>query len=104
MSRETPAQWMAKAIGAIPMDERTAHDYVYAVEGSIGGPPLPPEEVLHRAFSLAKAERLKLAYRVSRMSVEARASAEAEKPAGPTLGDLLRLAASAADEITKEKR
>lgn len=103
MGRQTPAQWMARAIGAIPMAERTAFDYVYAIEGSLQGETLPPEELLHRAYSLAKSETLRAAYRASRMSVTARASEEASLPAGPTLADLLRMAAQMADDMKDGK-
>ncbi len=103
MGRQTPAQWMARAIGAVPLTERTAFDYVYAIEGSLGGEILPPEELLHRAYSLAKSESLRASYRASRLSVEARKSTEASRPAAPTLGDLLRMAAQMADDL-KEGR
>lgn len=103
MGRETPAQWMARAIGAVPMAERTAHDYIYAVEGSLEGETLPTEELLHRAYSLARSETLRASYRASRLSVEARKSAEAARPSSPTLADLLRMAAQMADDL-KEGR
>ena len=99
----TRQSWTLAQIRSIPLAERTAHDYVWAITGGLGSEKLSPKETLRRAYALVRAEEELAAFKESRAeeAVGVASPPSPEPPSAVTMADLLRMAATMMDELSK---